>query len=34
MNQTFGQILGLIERGDVPISDHGYDELAADGLNE
>jgi len=32
MNQTFVQILRLIERGDVRISDHGYDEMAADGL--
>lgn len=32
MSQTFRQIVGLIERGDVRISDHGYDEMAADGL--
>lgn len=34
MNQTFGQILCLIERGDMRISDRGYDEMAAEGLNE
>jgi hypothetical protein len=32
MNGTFQQLLRLIERGDVRISDHGYDEMAADGL--
>ena len=32
MNKTFGKILSLIERDDVRISDHGYDEMAADGL--
>ena len=32
MNQTFRQILRLIEQGQVKISDHGYDEMAADGL--
>jgi hypothetical protein len=32
MTGTFDQILRLIEDGDVRISDHGYDELAADGL--
>ena len=33
MSKVFEQILRLVERGDVRISDHGYDELAADGLS-
>ena len=32
MNQTFHQVVRLIERGEVRISDHGYDEMAADDL--
>jgi hypothetical protein len=32
MNETFGQIVRLLKRGEVRISDHGYDELAADNL--
>ncbi len=32
MSQTFEKIIGLIERSEVIISNHGYDELAEDGL--
>ena len=32
MNELFRQILRLVEGGEVKISDHGYDEMAADGL--
>jgi len=32
MNRTFEQILRLIKRKDVVISDHGYDELSEDGI--
>ncbi len=32
MGQTFEKIIGLIERSEVIISNHGYDELAEDGL--
>jgi hypothetical protein len=32
MSQLLEQILDLIERGEVSISAHGYDELAEDGL--
>ena len=32
MSQTFRKIISLIERREVIISNHGYDELADDGL--
>jgi hypothetical protein len=32
MSRTLGRIQQLLSEGDVRISDHGYDELAADGI--
>jgi len=32
MSKTFTEVLRLVQLGEVRISDHGYDELAADGL--
>lgn len=32
MSETLARILVLIERGQVQVSDHGYNELAADGI--
>ena len=32
LSETFQQVVGLIRLGEVRISEHGYDELAADGI--
>ena len=32
MTETWAKILDLVQRGNVRISEHGYDELAADGI--
>ncbi len=32
MSQTWNQVLELVQRGDVKISEHGYDELSADDI--
>jgi hypothetical protein len=33
MSRTLEHVRVLVEQGDVRVSDHGYDELAADGLS-
>ncbi len=32
MSEIFDRVLDLVARGELPISEHGYDELAADGI--
>ena len=32
MSDIFPRILNLVSRGDTVVSDHGYEELAADGI--
>ena len=32
MSETFEQVLRLVQRGEIRISDHGYDELASETL--
>jgi hypothetical protein len=32
VSETFRRIVGLIQLGEIRISDHGYDELTADGI--
>ena len=32
MSKTLNNIMDLVERGEIAISDHGYDELAADDI--
>ena len=32
MSNTWDEIKKLIENGDIRVSEHGYDELAADGI--
>lgn len=32
MSQTLEQVVALASRGEIKISDHGYDELAEDGI--
>lgn len=33
MSKTWDEILNLIANGDIKIAEHGYDELAADGMS-
>ena len=32
MNKTFGQILALLDKKDVKISEHGYDEIVGEDI--
>ena len=32
MSQTLGRVVALVMEGEVRVSEHGYDELAADGI--
>jgi hypothetical protein len=32
VSETFAQVIALVQKGEVKISDHGYDELAEDGI--
>lgn len=32
MSETFAQVIALVQQGEVKVSDHGYDELAEDGI--
>ena len=32
MSQTLGQVIALVTKGEIRVSEHGYDELAADGI--
>jgi hypothetical protein len=32
MSDTFQRVVALVARGEVQVSEHGYDELAADGI--
>jgi hypothetical protein len=32
VSETFAQVIALVQQGEVKVSDHGYDELAEDGI--